>query len=358
MTTTFNCLLGLCLAAWAAGAAPAQTAPDQLLLKDYRPRSIYNLPQTRVEKARYPVIDVHSHTYARTEADIERWVRTMDEVGLEKTVILSGATGSRFDEVVAKYGKYPGRFDVWCGIDWRGIDQPGFGPAAVAELERCKQVGARGVGEILDKGRGLGGAPKVHLDDPRLDPIWEKCAELGLPINIHVGEDQWMYEPMDEHNDGLMNAYTWRIRQESGVLGHEAVLATLENAVKKHARTVFVACHFANCCADLNKLGALFDRYPNLYADIGARFGEIAPIPRFMAKFFAQYQDRLLYGTDNGIDAEMYRTSFRLLETQDEHFYPAVFSHYHWPWHGFGLPELVLRKVYRENAARVLGKGL
>ncbi len=337
--------------------AAGQTPPDQLLLKDYRPRSIYQIPQTRVEKARYPVVDVHTHPYARTDADVDRWVRAMDEVGIEKTVILSGSTGRKFDEAVALYGRHPKRFELWCGIDYSGFDQPGFGPAAIAELERCRKAGAAGVGELSDKGRGLSRSPNasgMHLDDPRMDPILEKCADLGMPINIHVGEDQWMYEPMDQANDGLMNAFKWRIPKEPGVLSHAEVIATLERTLKKHPRAVFVACHFANCCADLNKLGAMFEQYPNLYADISARFAEVAPIPRFMGRFFGRYQDRLLYGTDIDSNPVMYQTSFRILETEDEHFYPAYFGKYHWPLHGLALPDGVLRKVYRENALKIL----
>src|SRR5215471_13493848 len=128
--TTATALLG----GYLTTASQAQTSPDQILLKDYRPQSIFKIPQTRVEKAKYSAIDVHSHNYARTDAELERWVKTMDEVGLEKTVILSGETGSKFDQVISRYGKYPQRFAVWCGIDYAGFDQPGYGPAAVAEL--------------------------------------------------------------------------------------------------------------------------------------------------------------------------------------------------------------------------------
>src|SRR3954470_167952 len=253
--------------------------------------------------------------------------------------------------------KYPKRFEVWCGIDNTGYDKPGFVEHAVAELERCKKVGARGVGELSDKGRGLSGAPGMHFDDPRMDPILERCADLGLPINVHIGEDQWMYEPMDLHNDGLMNGYTWRIAtKDTNILSHDAVLATLENAVKKHPRATIIACHFANCSADLNRLGAMLDKYPNLYADMGARFTEITPIPRFVNKFFTKYQDRLLYGTDNTPVAGMYQTSFRILETEDEHFYPAYFAKYHWPSHGFGLPDKVLKKIYRANALKIIDR--
>ncbi len=338
----------------------AQTPPDQLLLKDYRPHSIFKIPETRVEKARYPAIDVHSHNYGPTEADVDRWVATMDEVGLEKTIILSGNTGPKFDEALRRYRKYPKRFEVWCGVDYTGFDKSGFGPAAVAELDRCHKTGATGIGELSDKGRGLGATantPGMHMDDPRMDPILEKCGELHMPVNIHVGEDKWMYEPMDPTNDGLMNAWKWKVPNEPGVIQHDEVVDSLERAVKKHPRTIFIACHFANCCSDLNHLGAMLDKYPNLYADMGARFAEISPIPRFMGRFFQRYQDRLFYGTDMDPQPEMYRVTFRILETADEHFYPAVFGQYHWPLYGFELPDQVLRKIYRGNALKLLAGG-
>ncbi|HZP84587.1 MAG TPA: amidohydrolase family protein [Chthonomonadaceae bacterium] len=338
------------------------TPPDRLLLKDYRPRSIYKIPQTHVERARFPVIDMHSHPYARTPEQVEQWVRNMDAVGIEKTIIMVGATGKTFDDAVALFQKYPSRFEMWCGLDYTGYDRPGFAEHAIAELERCVKAGARGVGELSDKGRGLSrgrgntNTLPMHIDDPRMDPIFEKCADLGLPVNIHIGEDLWMYEPMDSHNDGLMNAYQWKIPNDPSVLRHDAVVATLDRAVKKHPRTLFIACHFANCCSDLSILARMLDAYPNLYADIGARYGETAPIPRFMGKFFEKYQDRLLYGTDMGYDAEMYRTTFRILETEDEHFYAQDLFGYHWPLHGFGLKDRVLKKVYAENARKILKK--
>jgi len=339
--------------------AAAPTPPEEIRLKDYRPHSIFKIPETRVEKARYPVIDVHSHNYAPTDADIERWVKTMDAVGVEKTIILSGNTGKKFDEVLARYRKFPQRFEVWCGIEVAGFDQPGFGPAAIAELERCRAAGATGVGELSDKGRGLGettNRPGMHLDDPRLDTILDRCGQLRMPLNIHVGEDQWMYEPMDGSNDGLMNAWKWRVSNAPEVMQHDQVVDALERSVKRHPQTVFIACHFANCCSDLNRLGAMLDHCPNLYADIGARYAEISPIPRFAAQFFQRYQDRLCYGTDVDPQLEMYRVTFRLLETADEHFYPEYFRKYHWPMHALNLPDEVLRKLYRGNALKVLGQ--
>ena len=357
-TTWFRAVLCCLPAAWTYAAD--EVSPEQILLKDYRPRSIYQVPETKVAKAKFPIVDMHSHDYAKTDEQVAEWVRTMDEVGIRKSVVLSQAHGKEFDAVLARYKKHPGRFSVWCGFDYTGYDQPGYGPAAVAELERCFQAGAEGVGEMGDKGKGLfyttPAAWGMHFDDPRMDPLLDKCAELGMPVSIHVADPMWMYEPMDRHNDGLMNAYKWRLDNQPNILSHAELLGTLERAVKKHPRTTFVACHLANCCYDLGKLATMLDKYPNLYADISARYAELAPIPRAAAKFFQQYQDRLVYGTDMRRDKAMYQTTFRILETEDEHFYDWNLFSYHWSLYGLGLPDGVLRKVYAENAERVFSK--
>jgi predicted TIM-barrel fold metal-dependent hydrolase len=301
---------------------------------------------------------MHSHPYARSEEEVAQWVRTMDEVGIQKTILLTHATGAEFDSLYKVYSKYGDRFELWCGFDYTGYDKPGYGPAAVAELERCYRMGARGVGELGDKGAGLSyckpPAWGMHLNDPRLDPLLEKCAELGMPVSIHVADPIWMYLPMDSTNDGLMNAYEWRLDNKPDIIGHEGMIKILEEAVKRHPNTIFIACHFANCCYDLNKLGRLFDQYPNLYADISARYAETATIPRFVKSFYEKYQDRLVYGTDMGFDKEMYQTTFRILETNDEHFYEIEQFNYHWPLYGFGLGDSVLKKIYWQNASRLL----
>lgn len=349
--------LALCAgAALVAAQTPTRTAADQILLKDFRPKSIFKLPETKVDRARYPVIDLHAHSYAGNPAELEQWVKTMDAIGMQETVILTMKTGAEFDKMAAFYAKYPARFKMWCSLDTTGLDKPGFGPAAVAELERCHKAGAVGVGEMIDKGRGLGGPGGwgLHLDDPRLDAILERCADLGMPFSIHVGEDAWMYEPLDAHNDGLMNGAKWHVDNGPEILQHDAVIQTLENTLKKHSRTVFVACHLANCCSNLARLGEMLDRYPNLYADISARYAEIGPIPRFMGRFFAKYQDRIVYGTDMNATPEMYRNTFRLLETDDEHMYLRESVKYHWPVSGFALPDGILKKVYHDNAERVM----
>ncbi len=353
-TVALCCVMLVSLTGTLFGQAPA---PDRILLKDYKPVSLYKIPVTTVMKARFPVIDMHSHPEAKTPEDVERWVKVMDGAGIEKSVLLAMATGPEFDKIAALYSKYPNRFELWCGFDYTGFDKAGYGPAAVKELERCVKMGARGVGEEGDKGKGAnwGNAPGMHYDDPRMDPLFEKCAELKLPVSIHVADPIWMYQKMDETNDGMMNALEWRLDNEPGIIDHSGMIDSLERTAKRHPRTTFVACHFANLDYDLTRLGQLFDRLPNLYADISARYAETATIPRFAAKFYGRYADRLVYGTDMGFSPEMYQFTFRILETLDEHFYAPIFG-YHWSYSGFGLSDPVLKKVYRANAMKIIGR--
>lgn len=310
--------------------------------------------------AKYPVINMHSHDYSKTAAALQQRINNMDSTGMQKTMILFYETGPAFDSVVKRYSVFPDRFAIWCGIDFTGYQRPGWSRHAIRELERCKHMGAIGVGELGDKGRGLTyskptPALGMHLDDPRMRPLLKRCGELHMPVIIHIADPMWMYEPMDTTNDGLMNAYRWKIAvDQKGMLNHEQLIQTLENAVRENPNTIFIACHLANCIYGLSILAHLLDKYPNLYADIAARFEEMATIPRHLKAFCEHYQNRLVYGTDMGYDLQMYRNTFRVLETEDEHFYTD--HQYHWPLYGIGLSDRVLKKIYRSNALRILSQ--
>jgi len=141
---------------------------------------------------------------------------------------------------------------------------------------------------------------------------------------------------------------------KAGILDHDQLVATLEHAVRDNPRTRFIACHLANCNSNLGKLGRLFDAYPNLYADVAARYGEFSPIPRFAKAFMEKYANRIVYGTDMGNEPSMYRITFRILESADEHFYEHERFSYHWPLHGLDLDKATLKKIYTDNARRIM----
>ncbi len=334
-----------------------QTTPDHLLLKDYRPESIFRIPNVVVKSAKYKAIDMDSHPYATSQKQLARWVHNMDSTGVRRTIILTDAYGKRFDSLAAYYSHYAKRFILFCGFNLTGYDKPGFGPAAVKELKRCYEEGARGVGELIDRSSGFvhcnPPAYWVHIDDPRLDPLLSECAKLGMPVSIGIGQPQWFYGQMDSTNDGLMSAYEHWFSM-GWDLDLEQELQHLAHALASHPHNIFIACHFANQITDLAELGKLFDKYPNIYADISDRYAEMATIPRYVKAFIQRHQDRILYGTDMGFGLDMYHMTFTILQTRDEHFYDFNLFNYHWPLYGLGLIGKTLKRVYWTNAAKLL----
>ncbi len=332
----------------------------QILLKDYDPVSIFNIPVTNIEKAKYGVIDMHSHDYNNSDPElIAEWVRTMDACGVAHTHVMHCEwIGKPFEEAVAAYGKYPDRFTVWCSLDYTDFESEDWEERCKAHLAKCKAMGAFGIGEMVDKGVGDVYAHPVkgydiHLDHPKMQSILEYVGEIGMPISIHVGEPIWMYEPIDEHNDGLMNGANWFVDTSAeNCYDYDQVMECFVKAAKAHPNTQFIACHYLNMNQDYERLGAILDECPNVWLDIAARVAESAATPRATRRFLEKYSDRIFFGTDNGTSADMYRTVYRILETEDEHIYFPSFG-YHWPLSAFDLPDDVLRKIYYQNAERL-----
>jgi predicted TIM-barrel fold metal-dependent hydrolase len=356
--------------------------PDQLLLKDYRPKSVYKIKVSDIIKPKFPAIDCHHHAPARTPEQVDEEIKIMDGAGLESTVAFMPVGEGQsyrpeaFDNGAKIYGKYPKRFYLYTGLDMRGCDQPGWRPdKTIAELERCHKLGAVGVGELHDKGMGMGGvmpptgpnrggrkgaapqAPRamvqgLHTDAPQLDAVWEKIADLGMVVNLHVSDPYWSYLKQDRFNDGLMNGFSWRLDNVPGIMQHNELIESFEAGVKKHPRTVFIASHLANLDVDLDRLGGIFQRNPNFYADISARFHETCTIPRAFAEFLKKWSGRVVYGTDIPFSQHLFSLTYRILESSDDHFYDPDFYfnfNYHWPMYGMALSNDILKKVYHDT---------
>ena len=349
--------------------------PDKLLLQDYRPKSIFKIPVSEIPKAKYPVFDCHCH--GRWGETLEEKIKIMDTAGIERSVIFTGATSAeQFRQVRAQFGKYTDRFDFWCSLDLSHSEEPDFEQVALKALNECHAAGAVGIGEITDKGMGLGrsvgdGPPgwpggtvqsKImgpHPDDPRMDPIWDRCAQLGMPINMHISNIIWVYYPQDYTNDGLMNEFIWRLDTKPGIMRHEELIQSMDRMIGKHPKTTFILCHFANLDYDFTRLGQFLDKHPNMYVDNAAQFCETSTTPRATLAFYKKYPDRIVYGTDMTYHPRMFATTFRLLESLDEHFYEQdlYFNfNYHWPMNGLGIPDDILKKVYSENAKAIFKK--
>lgn len=336
------------------GAAPGSW--DTMLLKDYAPVSSIASQQTIITKSKYPAIDVHAHAYAQTPEEVAAWVATMDKVGVETTVVLTESVGQEFDKLMEMYVKpYPGRFMLFCGLDIKDIDKPDYPQRAVKELERCYRMGARGVGEMIDKGWGftedttIAKEQRLHPDDARLDAFWDKCAELKIPASLHVADHPSAWKPLNAYQERTPDYQHYNNYGRNG-LSYEELLECRNRTLEKHPRTTFISCHISNQGNDLGALSKMMDRYPNLYLDISARDYEIGRMPRAFKKFIIAYSHRVLFGTDLNMDEEMYHGWWRLLESSDEFMTGRLW----WRYYGLELDKPVLKALYNGNARRML----
>lgn len=340
---------------WGGPGVSAGPGPmDTVLVKDYAPRSSVVTKETFIAKAKFPVIDCHVHVVAETADEVAEWVSTMNEVGIEKSIVLTESTGSAFDQLVELFlKKYPGRFMLYCGLDTSDIDNPDYSDRAVKELERCHKMGACGVGEITDKGNGLTETvlprtKRLHPDDSRLDAFWEKCAELKMPVNLHIADHPSCWTPLDVYQERSPD-YQHFNQFGKDVPSYYELINIRNRTLEKHPNTIFIACHLGNQGNDLETLGQAMDKYPNLHLDTSARDYEIGRTPRASARFLSKYRNRIMFGTDQGRNKSMYQIHWRLFESEDEYFVGRV----GWRYYGLGLSEQVLESIYRGIALKI-----
>jgi predicted TIM-barrel fold metal-dependent hydrolase len=347
----------------AAQTSPATQAssPRAIAFDDYDPRSMLKVPEHRPTRAKFPFISVHEHPRIDLPAEqVDALVRRMDALNMRVAVNLSGRQGDALANGVRGYNsRHPGRFVVFANVDFRGIDGPDWGARAAAQLERdVKEGGAKGLKIFKNLGMDLTDAKgeRVHVDDPRIDPVWTKAGELGIPVLIHTGEPPAFFLPVDKNNERLLELTQFpnRARPSDRYPTFEQLMTEQHNMFRKHPRTKFINAHLGWLGADLGRLGALMDSLPNMYTELGAVLYELGRQPRFARQFFLKYQDRILMGKDITEDASEYHVYFRVLETGDEYFDYYRKRHAFWKMYGLELPDDVLKKVYYKNALRVI----
>ena len=340
-------------------------------LEDFKPKSQLVTKITLVNKPKFPVIDAHNHLAdlfggGWDKKPLSELLDLLDEAGVTHYVDLDGGWG---EEILYRHLKHfkegaPERFQIFGGVDWSQWETRGGGFAewAAGRLKVQKEAGAQGLKiwkpfglHVKDDEGAL-----VKVDDARLIPIWETAGELGLPVLIHVADPVAFFDPIDETNERweeIGEHPDWAFTSPPFPPSMEIVKG-LKNLVTRHRDTTFIGAHVGCYGENLGWVGNMLDDCPNYTIDISARLGELGRQPYTARKFFIQYQDRILFGSDMGPDLDAYRLCYRFLETDDEYFnYNVSEVPEQGRWHvcGLYLPEDVLKKVYRENAERVLG---
>ncbi|MCI0621206.1 MAG: amidohydrolase family protein [Acidobacteria bacterium] len=358
-------------------------------LSDFEPRSMLHVSSHPVERARFPVIDIHTHLAfsARSEKGVamgeerkflatpEELLEVMERKNIRTMVNLTGGTGAGLGKSLQRFDQaHPGRFLTFTEPMWSRTHQPDYPKLQAVEIERAKKAGARGLKILKTLGlylrQDLTTGPLVKVDDPRFDPMWEACGQLNLPVAIHVSDPEAFFLDTDRFNERfeeLANHPAWSFHGRDFPSNRE-LLEARNRVFTRHTKTQFIALHVGNNAENLASVSECLERFPNMQVEIGARIGELGRQPRTARKFFDRFQDRILFGTDavpNGVETpqqifgdKLYEIYYRFLETEDEYFdyAPApVPPQGRWQIYGLGLPEGILQKVYHGNAARLLG---
>ena len=343
----------------AAALAAAPLAAQTMSVEDYDPRSTLVVPEHKPARAKYPFVDVHNHQDRdMSAADAERLVADMDRINLRVMVNLSGSQGAEFEKGYRNLpGRYPGRFIVFANLDFSGIEKPGWGERAAAQLEEDYRHGARGLKIFKNLGLSVTDASgrRVPVDDPRIDPVWDKCAALGIPVLIHSGEPRSFFDPEDKYNERWLELkeFPQRARPPDKYPPFEQILKEQHHLFEKHPQTRFIDAHLGWLGRRSKSAPRRARSPPNVYTEIGAVLAELGRQPRFGHDWFLRYADRVMFGKDTWA-ADEYLVYFRVLETGDEYFDYYRKRHAFWKMYGLGLPDDVLKKVYFQNALKVI----
>ncbi len=337
--------------------APEADPPSIL---DYRPRSTLVTAEHLVPRAKFPAIDFHGHPPGISNAEgLAALGEAMDGLNIRLMIAANSLSGEALTSTLAAIrasAKMRDRVRVLTGIDFRDVG-PGWAARAVAQLEADAAAGAVGVGEV---GKGLGlstrkaDGTRLRIDDPDLDPIWEACARLGLPVFIHTADPQEFFQPIDYRNERWLELSLFPNRRfpPEEYPSFEQLMTERDNLFRRHPNTTFVAAHMGWHANDLGRLGRMLTQMPNVYTEVGAVLYDIGRQPRAARDFFVRFQDRILFGKDS-FQPDEYPYFWRVFETSDEYFDYYRGYHAFWKLYGIDLPDAVLKKVYFGNALRI-----
>ena len=334
---------------------PPQMPPPSIV--DYRPRSTVVTKEHLVPKAKYPVVDIHSHEEI-TPANIDQRIQEMDGLNLRVLVNLTAGSGTQLKQRVdlLRNSQYKDRFRVFANVNWNGAGGPGWKEREVAGLEQAVRDGA--IGLKITKGLGLSAkkadGSRLKVDDPDLDPIWDLCARLNIPVFIHVADPAQFFEPIDYHNERWLELgiFPNRAYPPDRFPRFEELMGERDRMFARHPKTRYINAHFGWHGNDFGRASRLMEKLPNMYMEVGAVLYEFGRQPRAARELFTKYQDRVLFGKDAYAPSE-YPYFWRVFETNDEYFDYYRDYHAFWKLYGMGLSDAVLKKLYYHNALRI-----
>ncbi len=352
LSLLFSCLL-VC----------AQEKPLDMKMdfEQYDPPPTLKVETHRLSRSKFPFIDIHNHQGNMNTSDFKDLIAKMDQLNMAVMINLSGrgfrSSGDHLEKSIENINnRYPTRFVLFTNVDFGDIDNPEWGARTIKQLEDDVKRGAKGL--KIYKSLGIHNKDskgnRISINDKRIDAVWAKCGELGIPVLIHSADPKPFWDPIDAQNERWLELKLHPGRRyDEKFASWETIIAEQHDIFRKHPKTKFINAHLGWYGNDLKKLGELMEQFPNMYTEIGAVIAELGRQPRTAKAFLTKYQDRVLFGKDSWVPEE-YETYFRVLETEDEYFPYHKRYHAFWRMYGIGLPDEILKKIYYKNALSLL----
>jgi predicted TIM-barrel fold metal-dependent hydrolase len=342
-------------------------------------------------RTQHRLIDMHQHLDFSSE-HLARAVKLMDAAGFGVVVNLGtgtatpGSNGSPSEFERNKKladAEVQGRILHYMVLDYQGWDSSDWTDRAVKQIEEGHRLGAAGLKEFKRLGLYLkdqqGGL--IPVDSPKLDAVWRRCGELHMPVSIHVADPKAFWLPFDSRNERweeLKDHKDWWFGDTNRYPAWKSLLEALVRVVARHPETTFVSVHFGNNAEELDWVDNALSNHPNLLVDLAARVPEIGRhSPVDVRQFFLKHQDRILLGTDFQVGNRLilgssgneppptdddalvfFKKHWRWLETDDRNWAHMTPIQGAWTISSINLPTAVLRKIYFDNANKLLARSL
>ena len=340
-------------------------SPQNINLLTFHPKRQLKVPETEVLRAKYPVVDVHAHICEDPNATPQSRLEIMDAVGV--AIVIDSPLTSQGNFTEESYRRFqsqsPKRFMTFASVDVANHEEKGFMDKVVATLKSdVKTFGPVGIAEMIDKGCGfdrLSWFPDPHgslfVDSEALSPLWQAITELHLPVLLHVTDPAGFdLDPAESELVLDLVSNPWYSLHDLPAYSREEMLRRRDVLLERFPNLTVISAHIDNNMDNLSAVAARLRKFPNLYMEIGMRHLELAQQPRTARKFFEEFQDRILFGADSLEEMDGYRLQFRIFETEDDAIIRPFEHNSLWPAYGLGLPDVILKKLYYANAAKVI----
>jgi Amidohydrolase len=313
-------------------------------------------------------IDVHVHVF-KTDPAFQKMLerlnlKLMDILVTDDTNPNRKHLQRQIDDAEALVRASGGHVALCTTFDPYKFGSASFSADAIQQIDRDFAQGALAVKIWKNIGMEIKDSSGQYImaDDPKFEPIYKDIASHGKTLMAHQGEPDVAWGPPDA-SDPSWSYYQenpqWYVGNRPGFPSKQMILDARDHVLANNPKLRMVGVHLGSMERNLDNIASHLDKYPNFAIDTAARMEYLMLMPpEKVSAFLIKYQDRVLYGTDLDLHADAdlpdaltewqstYARDWKFLATGETLTVEGK------QVHGLNLPQLVLQKIFRDNAVR------